>query len=50
MLPPSPLVTATDLRAAIGQPTLVLLDASFNLADATEGEATKPATETAPAQ
>ena len=38
MKPPSPLVTAAQLRAALGRPGLVLLDASFDLADPAAGE------------
>lgn len=36
--PPSPLIDAAALRDALGQPRLVLLDASFDLADPGAGE------------
>lgn len=38
MHPPSPLVAAADLQAALGQPSLMLLDASFELSDPDAGE------------
>jgi thiosulfate/3-mercaptopyruvate sulfurtransferase len=38
MQAPSPLVCAADLRAALAQPSLLLLDASFELSDPSAGE------------